>query len=359
MGARVKKYRFLAVGLFMALASQVPWAQHPVHGGGATFPFPLYAKWAYLYKAKTGFVVNYISIGSGGGLEQISARTVDFGASEAPLPEKALEAERLVQFPMVAGAVVLAANLENLKPGELRLTGDVVARIYLGKITAWNDASIRALNPGLKLPDLPITVVQRADGSGSTWLFTHYLCMVSPEWARSVGAGTSVRWPVGAGAKGSEGVSAFVKTLPGALGYVQAAYAEQSKLLTLALKNRDGTFVTPSPSAFKAAADQADWSRAPGEAALLLDLPGEGTWPITGASYVLVYRDQAESEKAAGLLSFFDWCLHDGAPVAAELGYVPLPEGAVRRVEEVWATQLKSGGKALWKPAGGPVPKVK
>ncbi len=359
MGARVKTFRYLAVGLIMALASQVPWALRPVHGGGATFPFPLYAKWAYLYKAKTGFVVNYISIGSGGGLEQINARTVDFGASEAPLPEKDLKAEHLVQFPMVVGAVVLAANLEGLKPGDLRLTGDVVARIYLGKITAWNDATICALNPGLKLPDLPITVVQRADGSGSTWLFTHYLCMVSPEWARSVGAGTSVRWPVGAGAKGSEGVSAYVKTLPGALGYVQAAYATQNKLLTIALRNRDGTFVTPSPFAFKAAADQADWSRSPGEAALLVDLPGERTWPITGASYVLVYRNQTESEKAAGLLAFFDWCLHGGAPVAAELGYVPLPEEAVRRVEDVWATQLKSGGKALWNQAGNPVPKGK
>ena len=338
------------LSLTLMAASLAASAERPsVHGGGATFPFPIYAKWAYLYRAKTGTEINYISIGSGGGIEQMRSHTVDFGATEAPLPRKDLEEMGLMQFPMVLGAVVLAANIEGLRPGDLKLTGDVVAQIYLGRITHWTDPSIRALNPGLKLPDLPITVVERADGSGSTWLFTTYLANVSPQWAREAGAGKSVHWPVGGGAKGNEGVASFIKTLPGAFGYVQAAYATQNDLPTVALKNRSGRFVTPSPNAYKAAADQIDWSRPVGDDAFLLDLPGDGTWPITGASYVLIYRDQPERVKADNILRFFKWCLTEGSPAASELGYVPLPAEAVRRVEQDWATGMKSGGASLWK----------
>lgn len=349
-----KTTRLLALTL-MAVSLAASAVKPSLHGGGATFPFPIYAKWAYLYKAKTGAEINYISIGSGGGIEQMRSHTVDFGATEAPLPQADLDAMGVMQFPMVLGAVVLVANLEGLKPGELKLTGDVVAQIYLGKVTYWNDPAIRLLNPAMKLPDLPITVVERADGSGSTWLFTTYLTRVSSAWAKAAGAGKSVHWPVGGGAKGNEGVASFIKTLPGAFGYVQAAYATQNSLPTVALKNGSGKFVVPTQAAYKAAADQVDWSGPAGDSAFLLDLPGDGTWPITGASYVLVYKDQPDRAKADNLLRFFHWCLAEGAPVAAELGYVPLPAEAVRRVEQDWATGVKSGGTSLWK-GGHPAP---
>jgi len=351
-GVPVRCRHALIVLLAAACWGQVRATPPPsVHGGGATFPFPLYAKWAYLYKAKTGMTLNYLSIGSGGGLEQLRARTVDFGASEYPLPEDRLRVQGLLQFPMVVGAVVVGFNLPDLPSGELRLTADLLARIYLGEVTYWNDRAIRDLNPGLRLPGLPITVVHRADGSGTTWLFTQYLTRAFPAWGKAVGAGPSVRWPVGAGAKGNEGVASYIKTIPGALGYLESTYAAQSGLATACLRNRDGRFVAPSPSAYKAAEKQADWSGPVGDGTFLLDLPGPTTWPIVGASYILIYNEQSDAAKAKSLLGFLDWCLGEGDGVAEELGYVPLPDGAAQRNRAAWAAKVKSGGKAVWSPA--------
>lgn len=344
------RYR-TAVILLTALAScgrVLAGPPPPVHGGGATFPFPLYAKWAYLYKARTGLALNYLSIGSGGGLEQIQARTVDFGASEFPLPAARLEALGLLQFPMTVGAVVMGVNLPGLQGARLQLTGEMIGRIYLGEVTLWNDKALRDLNPGLKLPGLPITVVHRADGSGTTWLFTQYLTRSCPAWGKAVGTGPSVSWPVGAGGKGNEGVAAYIKTIPGALGYLEATYAAQSVIATASLRNRDGRFVVPALPAYRAAEEQADWSSPAGDGTFLLDLPGPGTWPMVGASYILIYKNQPDAAKAKSLLAFLDWCLRDGASVAEGLGYVPLPESAARLVRNAWATQVKSGGKPVW-----------
>ena len=334
-----------ALGLSGLIFAQTP---PPVHGGGATFPFPLYAKWAYLYKARTGLALNYLSIGSGGGLEQLQAKTVDFGASEYPLPDRQLEARGLLQFPMTVGAVVMGVNLPGLATGRLKLTGEVIGRIYLGEVTLWNDKALRDLNPGLKLPDLPITVVHRADGSGTTWLFTQYLTRSCPAWGKVAGAGPSVSWPVGAGGKGNEGVAAYIKTIPGAIGYMEATYAAQSAIVTASLRNRDGRFVAPSLEAYQAAERQADWSGPTGDGTFLLDLSGPETWPMVGASYILIYKNQPDAGKAKSLLGFLDWCLRDGAGVAEGLGYVPLPESAARRVRRSWASQITSGGKPVW-----------
>jgi phosphate transport system substrate-binding protein len=295
--------------------------------------------------------LNYLSIGSGGGLEQLRARTVDFGASEYPLPEGQLQAQGLLQFPMVVGAVVVGFNLPGLPPGDLKLTPELLGRIYLGEVTFWNDRAIRDLNPGLKLPGLPITVVHRADGSGTTWLFTQYLTRSFPAWGKAVGAGPSVRWPAGAGGKGNEGVAAYIKTIPGAIGYVEATYAAQSGLTMASLRNRDGRFVAPSPEAYKAAEKQADWSGPVGDGTFLLDLPGPDTWPIVGASYILIYNQQPDAAKAKSLLLFLDWCLREGSGVATELGYVPLPDGAVRHNRAAWAAKVRSGNQAVWPPA--------
>jgi phosphate transport system substrate-binding protein len=238
-------------------------------------------------------------------------------------------------------------NLPELPTGELRLTADILARIYLGEITFWNDRAIRDLNPGLKLPDLPITVVHRADGSGTTWLFTQYLTRSYPAWGKKAGAGPSVSWPAGAGGKGNEGVASYIKTIPGALGYLEATYAIQNKLATACLRNRDGQFVPPSPAAFEAAEKQADWSAPVGDGTFLLDLPGPSTWPIVGASYILIYKDQPDAAKAKSLLTFLDWCLSEGRAVAKELGYVPLPDGAVQRNRAAWTATIKSGGNPV------------
>ena len=351
-GVPVRCRHALIVLLAAACWGQVRATPPPsVHGGGATFPFPLYAKWAYLYKAKTGMTLNYLSIGSGGGLEQLRARTVDFGASEYPLPDAQLQAQGLLQFPMVVGAVVVGFNLPELPSGELKLTADILARIYLGEITFWNDRAIRDLNPGLKLPGLPITVVHRADGSGTTWLFTQYLTRSFPAWGKAVGAGPSVRWPVGAGGKGNEGVASYIKTIPGALGYLESTYAAQGGLATACLRNRDGRFVAPSPTAYKAAEKQANWSGPVGDGTFLLDLPGPATWPIVGASYILIYEEQPDAAEAKSLLGFLDWCLNEGDGVAEELGYVPLPDGVAQRNRAAWTAKVKSKGKAVWSPA--------
>jgi phosphate transport system substrate-binding protein len=320
-----------------------------ITGAGATFPYPAYAKWAELYKAKTNVALNYQSIGSGGGIKQIEAKTVDFGASDMPLEPADLEKNGLVQWPMIMGGDVPVVNIPGVAPGQMKLTGPVLADIYLGKITKWNDPAIAKLNPDVKLPDTAIAVVHRSDGSGTTFLFVNYLSQVSPEWQSKVGVGTSVDWPVGVGGKGNEGVANFSGQTPGAIGYVEYAYALQNKLAYVLLQNRDGAFVKPDASAFAAAAANADWASAPGFHLVLTNQPGKASWPITGASFILLHKSQDKPAQAAEVLKFFDWAYHNGGKSAEELDYVPIPSNVVSLVETTWSKDLKSAdGKALW-----------
>ncbi len=322
-----------------------------IQGAGATFPYPLYAQWAYLYAQKTGVEINYQSIGSGGGIAQIKARTVDFGASDAPLTPEELEQAGLVQFPMVIGGVVPVVNLEGVGPNELRLSPLVLARIFLGEIRRWNDPELQALNPHLSLPDQEITVVHRADGSGTTWIFTYYLSQVSEAWKNRVGVGKAVRWPTGIGGKGNEGVAAFVQQTPGAIGYVEYTYAVQSGLVPVQLQNADGQFVKASMETFQAAAAHADWAHSPGFYVILTQQPGEDAWPITGASFILMHRNQENCDKAREILKFFDWAYHEGATVARQLHYVPVPEEVVTLVEDRWHQEIRCQGHPVWPPA--------
>lgn len=320
-----------------------------ITGAGATFPYPIYAKWAEAYKAKTGVGLNYQSIGSGGGIKQIKAKTVDFGASDKPLEEAELNESGLTQFPAIMGGVVPVVNLEGIPPGQMKLTGEVLAEIFLGKIKKWNDPKIAALNPGLKLPDENVTVVRRSDGSGTSFLFTNYLSKVSAEWKSSVGEGTAVKWPEGVGGKGNEGVSAYVQRIKGSIGYVEYAYAKKNKMGHVALKNKDGQFVQPDDATFQAAAANADWAKAPGYYVILTEQPGKESWPITGASFVLLYKTQADAAKGKEVLSFFDWALKSGGKMASELDYVPMPDKVVKLIEASWKSQIKDGsGKPVW-----------
>lgn len=330
----------------VCFAGRVP--AQSINGGGATFPFPLYSKWSHTYHALTGARFNYQSIGSGGGIQQIRAGTVDYGTSEVPLAEADLAKYDLLQFPLVAGGVAVVANLDGIGPDRLRLTGEVVASIYLGRIQRWDDPAVAALNPGVKLPGTPISVVHRADGSGTTWLFTSYLCKVSAPWRDRVGAEKSVAWPVGAGGKGNEGVAGYVKQIPGSIGYLECTYAKQAGLSTVLLQNHDGLFVAPRQESFQASADKADWSMALREGAFLLDLPGRSTWPVVGASYVILHRTHRDAAKARAILVYFDWCLRKGAGEARDLGYVPLSDSAVAAVEKAWKAGILGGGKPVW-----------
>ncbi|HHB77393.1 MAG TPA: phosphate ABC transporter substrate-binding protein PstS [Desulfobulbus sp.] len=314
-----------------------------ISGAGATFPYPVYAKWAAAYKAKTGVKLNYQSIGSGGGIKQIKAKTVDFGASDAPLKAADLDKSGLMQFPMIMGGVVPVVNLPGITPGSIKLTNTILADIYLGKISKWNDPAIKAENKGLQLPDKAITVVHRSDGSGTTWIFTNYLSKVSPAWKDKVGNNKSVAWPVGVGGKGNEGVASYVKRLKGSIGYVEYAYALQNKLTYVKLKNRDGGYVAPTSAAFQAAAANADWSNAPGFYMVLTNQPGKDSWPITGASFILVYKTQAKPETGKAVLKFFDWCYKNGASMAEELDYVPMPAKVADLVRNTWKQQIKDG----------------
>jgi len=317
-------------------------------GAGASFPAPIYNKWADAYQKATGNKINYQSIGSGGGIKQITAKTVDFGASDAPLKPEALEKGGMMQFPTVIGGVVPVVNVEGVQPGELRLTGDVLAQIYLGKIAKWNAPEIVALNPDLKLPAQDIGVVRRADGSGTSFLFTNYLSKVSPEWKEKVGEGTAVQWPVGLGGKGNEGVSAFVQRLPGSIGYVEYAYAKQNKLSHAVMKNRDGQFVKPEEASFKAAAASAEWTKS-AFYEILTDQPGKNSWPITGATFILMHKNPANPQQTAEVLKFFEWAFKNGDAMASELDYVPLPDETVKLIRTAWTQQIKDGsGKALY-----------
>jgi len=320
-----------------------------ISGAGATFPYPIYAKWADAYKTKTGIGMNYQSIGSGGGIKQIKAKTVDFGASDMPLEVKDLDEAGLMQFPMVMGGVVPVVNIKGIEAGQMKLTGPVLADIYLKKITKWNDPAIAQLNPDLKLPDEAITVVHRADGSGTTFIFTNYLAKVSPEWKEKVGVNTSVEWPTGVGAKGNEGVAGSAKQIDGGIGYVEYAYALQNKLAYTQLSNKAGKFVKPEASAFQAAAANADWEKAEGFNLLLTDQPGDASWPITGATFILFYKKQDKPDTAAAVLKFFDWAYHNGAKMAEELDYIPMPANVIELVERTWERDIKTAdGKPVF-----------
>jgi phosphate transport system substrate-binding protein len=320
-----------------------------ITGAGATFPYPIYSKWAEAYKKQTGVGMNYQSIGSGGGIKQIKAKTVDFGASDMPLPEKELEQDGLTQFPAIMGGVVPVVNLDGVKAGQLKLTGPVLAGIYLGKISKWNAQEIKALNPGLNLPDADITVVHRADGSGTSFLWTNYLSQTSPDFKSAVGAGTAVKWPTGVGGKGNEGVAANVQRIKGAIGYVEYAYAKRNNIAHTQLQNQAGQFVQPDDETFKAAAAGADWAKTPGMALVLTNQPGKNSWPITGASFILMHKSQADGAKGKEVLKFFDWAYKNGAAMASELDYVAMPAAVVKLVEDSWKAQLKDqSGKALW-----------
>ena len=320
-----------------------------ITGAGATFPYPVYAKWADAYKSATGVALNYQSIGSGGGIKQIKAETVDFGASDMPLQAKDLEAAGLIQWPQIMGGVVPVTNIQGIKPGDLKLDGTTLADIYLGKILKWNDPEIAKLNPGLKLPDQAIAVVHRSDGSGTTFLFTSYLSDVSPKWATDVKADTAVEWPVGLGGKGNEGVANFVGQTAGSIGYVEYAYALQNKLNWVVMGNKDGNFVKPDDTTFKAAAANADWAHAPGFRVVLTNQPGKDSWPITGASFIIVHKTATDPAKTNEVLKFFNWSFANGGKAAQELDYVAMPDVVVKLVQETWSKDIKSAdGKPVW-----------
>ena len=317
-----------------------------ITGAGASFPAPVYSKWADAYNKATGARLNYQSIGSGGGIKQIKAKTVDFGASDAPLKDEELAKDGMVQFPTVIGGVVPVVNIKGIAPGQMKLTGQVLGDIYLGKITKWNDPAIAALNAGVALPDATIAAVRRADGSGTTFLFTNYLSKVNAEWKTKVGEGTAVNWPTGAGGKGNEGVSAFVQRLPNSIGYVEYAYAKQNKMSHVMLKNKDGQFVGPDEDNFKAAAAGAEWAKSFYQ--VLTEQPGKEAWPITGATFILMHKSQDKPESAANALKFFEWAYGNGDKMAADLDYVPMPDTVKTMIRKLWADNIKdASGKAV------------
>ncbi len=319
-----------------------------INGAGATFPYPLYSKWAYEYNKKTGLKMNYQSIGSGGGIKQIKAKTVDFGASDAPLTAKDLDESGLMQFPMAIGGVVPVVNIAGVESGQIKLTGEVLADIYRGEIVKWNDRRIASLNKGVKLPEDNISVVHRADGSGTSWIFTNYLDKVNSTWHEKVGFGTAVDWPVGVGGKGNEGVATYVKRMKNSIGYVELAYAVQNKLTTTKLENREKAFVSPTIESFMAAAAGADWDNTPGYSVVLTDQPGKDAWPIAGATFILVYKKPDDCKNTKAVLEFFDWSYKNGAGMAKDLDYVPIPKKVSDVMEKAWAREISCDGKTLW-----------
>jgi len=320
-----------------------------ISGAGATFPYPIYAKWAEAYQKTADVKLNYQSIGSGGGIKQIQASTVTFGASDKPLTADELDKSDLVQFPMIIGGVVPVVNVPGLKPGALTLDGPTLASIYLGEITKWDDAKIKALNPGLALPSVAIATVHRADGSGTNFLFTTYLAAVSPKFKSDVGADASVEWPNGIGGKGNEGVASMTAQTNGAIGYVEYAYAKQNNMTYVKMKNKDGSVVAPEIKSFQAAAGNADWAHANGYYLVLVDQPGKDSWPITGASFILMQKASKDAAASLTALKFFAWAYKNGADMATSLDYVPLPKNVVELVEKTWATSIKGpDGKPIW-----------
>ena len=316
-----------------------------ITGAGATFPAPLYAKWASDYNKQTGVKVNYQSIGSGGGIKQIDSKTVDFGASDMPLTDEVLKTKGQMQFPTVIGGVVPILNVAGIAPGQLKLTGPLLADIFLGKVSRWNDPAIKAINPGVNLPDTAIAQVRRADGSGTTFLFTNYLSKVSPDWKAKVGEGTAVSWPVGAGGKGNEGVAAFVARLPNSLGYVEYSYVKQNKLNYALMQNAAGNFVKPEDDTFKAAAAGADWAKSFYQ--ILTNQPGKDSWPLSGATFILMHTSQDKPANGSETLKFFNWAYANGEKSAADLDYVPMPTAAVAAIQKAWGEIKDTSGKAI------------
>lgn len=321
-----------------------------ISGAGASFPYPAYSKWAEIYKLQTGIGMNYQPIGSGNGIQQVQSNTVDYGATDAPLTQAELASAGLTQFPAMIGGVVPVFNLPGIAPGQLKLDSEVLADIYLGKIKKWNDRRIAADNAGLSLPDEVIKVLYRSDASGTTSIFTGFLTQISPDWARNVGKGTTVRWPVGTGGKGNEGVASYVHRIKYSIGFVQYAFALQGNLAFSSLKNRDGYFVKPDASSFKAASASAKWNKENGFYETITNAPGKDSWPITGVSYVLMQKSPAKPENAVEVLKFFDWSFKHGNTIAANLGYVPLPDAALAMIIDSWKSQMKGhAGAPLWK----------
>lgn len=340
------------VGMLISLLAQPIYSDDvSINGAGASFPSPLYQKWSAQYNQLTGVKVNYQSIGSGGGIAQIKAKTISFGGTDEPLTAKEQAEFGLQMFPMVMGGVVPVVNLEGIKPGQLRLDGEVLAAIYLGKISKWDDPKIKALNPDLKLPGKPIAVVHRSDGSGTTWLFTNYLSKVSAEFSKKIGNGKSVAWPSGNfyGGKGNEGVSSYVMRIRWSIGYVEYAYALQNKLSYVQLKNKAGKFVKPYSESFQAASVRADWKNSAGFYVVLTDQLGDKSWPITGVTYILIGKDQPNAKVGTAMLKYFEWCFSNGAKMAEGLDYVPMPKPVVDLVMDTLKAQIKSGGSSLLK----------
>lgn len=342
----LKSMKRLALPLIVASVSLAAQAAE-VTGAGASFPAPIYAKWADGYQKATTNRINYQSIGSGGGIKQITAKTVDFGASDMPLKQEVLDKDGLMQFPTVIGGVVPVVNIAGVKAGELQLTGPVLADIYLGKILKWNDKAIADLNPKIALPAQDIAVVRRADGSGTTFIFTNYLGKVSAEWKSKVGEGTAVQWPVGLGGKGNEGVSAFVQRVPASIGYVEYAYAKQNKLAHAMLQNAAGNFVAPDDLTFKAAAANADWTKS-GFGEILTNQAGKDAWPITGATFILMHKAQDKPAQAAEALKFFEWSFKNGGKMAEELDYVALPDSLIKQIYAAWGQIKDAAGKPVF-----------
>jgi phosphate transport system substrate-binding protein len=332
---------------FSSLAAQAA----DLSGAGATFPYPIYAKWADAYKKETGVGLNYQSIGSGGGIKQIKAKTVTFGASDAPLPGKELDESGLAQFPMVMGGIVPVVNLAGVKPGELVIDGPTLARIFLAEIKSWDDPAIAKLNPNAKLPKQAIAIVHRSDGSGTTFNFTYYLSEANPDWKSKVGTNQAVQWPGGIGAKGNEGVANNVAQTKGSIGYVEYAYAKQNKLTYTSMVNKSGKTVAPTMDAFQAAAANADWKSQPGYGVILANQPGDKSWPMTAATWILLYKKPADPANVAEALKFFAWSYAKGGKMAEELDYVPMPGNVVTDIEKMWSAEIKdASGKPLYSP---------
>ena len=339
-----------SLGLTASLLAAGSACATDITGAGATFPYPIYAKWAEAYKAKTNIGLNYQSIGSGGGIKQIEAHTVDFGASDMPLKADDLEKNGLMQFPTVMGGVVPVINVNGIEAGKLKLTGETLAEIYLGKITKWNDPKIAADNKGVNLPNEDITVVHRSDGSGTSFIFTNYLSKVSPDWKSKVGEGTAVQWPAGTGGKGNEGVASYVQRIKNSIGYVEYAYALQNKMNHVQLKNHEGNFVQPDTESFKSAAAGAKWDKAPGFYEILTDEAGKNSWPIAGATFILMHKSQDKAETAKEVLKFFDWAYANGDKMAESLDYIPMPDAVVKLIHSAWETKIMDkSNKTVWK----------
>jgi phosphate transport system substrate-binding protein len=337
-----------AVG-FIAAAAVFPANAADISGAGATFPYPVYAKWADSYKKETGNGLNYQSIGSGGGIKQIKAKTVTFGATDAPLPGKELDEAGLAQFPMVMGGIVPVVNLDGIKSGDLTIDGPTLAKIFLGDIKNWDDPAMKKLNPSVKLPNQAIAIVHRSDGSGTTYNFAYYLADVSPDWKSKVGVNTSVQWPAGIGAKGNEGVANNVGNTKGSIGYVEYAYAKQNKLTYTNMINKGGKTVAPTSEAFQAAAANANWKSQPGYGVILANQPGDKSWPMTAATWILVYKQPSDPAATGEALKFFAWAYKNGGKMAEELDYVPMPTNVVGDIQKSWLSEIKdAGGKPLF-----------